>query len=121
MRSSLDGGRLSGLVWLSVIRENVIACTVLYFGHGDGTSPMGKPGFIFKLDIEMPDGTASQLISDDNWQSSLAVAGDRVIINVGFYVLFRKSLIRAYTLLAGICPDLHPTKMVEIKNLWFSW
>ncbi|MEI6143610.1 MAG: alpha-L-rhamnosidase N-terminal domain-containing protein, partial [Mariniphaga sp.] len=52
--------------------ENVIACTVLYFGHGDGTSPMGKPGFIFKLNLEMPDGSASQIVSDDTWQSCLA-------------------------------------------------
>jgi alpha-L-rhamnosidase len=52
--------------------ENVIACSVLYFGLGDGTSPIGKPGFIFKLDIEFPDGTSSQIISDDNWQSCLA-------------------------------------------------
>ena len=52
--------------------ENVIACTVLYFGHGDGTSPMGKPGFIFKLNLEMPDGSASQIVSDNSWQSCLA-------------------------------------------------
>jgi hypothetical protein len=52
--------------------ENVIACSVLYFGLGDGTSPIGMPGFIFKLDIELPDGTSSQIISDDNWQSCLA-------------------------------------------------
>ncbi len=52
--------------------ENVIACTVLYFGHGDGTSPMGKPGLIFKLNIELPDGSASQIVSDNSWQSCLA-------------------------------------------------
>ena len=54
------------------VGENVIACSVLFFGLGDGTSPMGKPGFIFKLDIKLPDGTSSQIISDDNWQSSIA-------------------------------------------------
>ncbi len=52
--------------------ENVIACTVLYYGLGDGTSPMGKPGFIFRLDIDMPDGSTSQIISDTSWQSFLA-------------------------------------------------
>ncbi len=52
--------------------DNVIACSVLYFGLGDGTSPMGKPGFIFKLDIEMPDRSAFQIISDESWLSHLA-------------------------------------------------
>ena len=52
--------------------DNVIACSVLYFGLGDGTSPMGKPGFIFKLAIEMPDHSAFQIISDESWLSHLA-------------------------------------------------
>ncbi|MBK5263004.1 MAG: alpha-L-rhamnosidase N-terminal domain-containing protein [Peptostreptococcaceae bacterium] len=52
--------------------ENVIACSVLFFDLGDGTSPIGKPGLIFKLDIEMPDRSIIQIVSDDNWQSYLA-------------------------------------------------
>ncbi|MGN6298280.1 MAG: alpha-L-rhamnosidase N-terminal domain-containing protein, partial [Ginsengibacter sp.] len=52
--------------------ENVVACSVLYFGHGDGTSPMGMPGFIFKLDIEEANGSIFTIISDDSWKSCLA-------------------------------------------------
>lgn len=51
--------------------ENIIACSVLYFGLGDGTSPIGKPGFLFKLNIEMDDGSVIQIVSDDSWQSCL--------------------------------------------------
>jgi hypothetical protein len=47
--------------------ENVIAATVLFYGHGDGTAPAGKPGFIFRLDIEMTDGSATQIVSDGSW------------------------------------------------------
>ncbi|MBR9999641.1 MAG: alpha-L-rhamnosidase, partial [Cyclobacteriaceae bacterium] len=31
--------------------ENSIGVEILFYGFGDGTSPIGKPGFIFKLDI----------------------------------------------------------------------
>ncbi len=47
--------------------KNVIACQVLYYGSGDGTWPIGKPGFIFNLDI---DGTG--LYSDETWDCFLA-------------------------------------------------
>jgi alpha-L-rhamnosidase len=52
--------------------ENVLGATVLYYGFGDGTWPMGKPGFIFKLDIEYADGTAETIVSDRTWQTQLA-------------------------------------------------
>ena len=32
--------------------KNVIACQVLFFGVGEGTWPMGKPGFLFRLEID---------------------------------------------------------------------
>ena len=47
--------------------ENVIAATVLYYGHGDGTSPAGKPGFIFRLEVESGDGSVTQIVSDGAW------------------------------------------------------
>lgn len=52
--------------------KNVIGATVLYYGHGDGTWPIGKPGFIFRLDIELADGTTQTIVSDTSWQSHLA-------------------------------------------------
>lgn len=43
----------------SVLQEgrNVLGATVLYFGQGDGTWPIGKPGFLLSLAIEYSDGT----------------------------------------------------------------
>jgi hypothetical protein len=46
----------------------VLGSQVLYYGHGDGTWPAGKPGFLFCLDIEMPDGTKQRVVSDGQWQ-----------------------------------------------------
>ena len=36
--------------------ENVIGVEVLYYSLGDGTYPMGKPGFLFNLEIETREG-----------------------------------------------------------------
>ena len=36
--------------------KNVIGIEVLFFGHGDGTWPGGKPGIDFNLDVETPGG-----------------------------------------------------------------
>lgn len=47
--------------------KNVIACQVLYYGLGDGTSPIGKPGFICKLEL----GKES-IVSDDTWDVAIA-------------------------------------------------
>ena len=47
--------------------ENVIGCQVLFYGAGDGTSPIGKPGFLFKLNID-----GIEIISDNSWKSFLA-------------------------------------------------
>ncbi|MBM4161401.1 MAG: alpha-L-rhamnosidase, partial [Ignavibacteria bacterium] len=52
--------------------ENVIAVEVLYYGLGDGTWPIGKPGFLFSLDIEAEDGTAEKVVSDNAWLTFLA-------------------------------------------------
>ncbi len=52
--------------------DNVIAATVLFYGHGDGTAPAGKPGFICRLEIETTDGAATQIVSDGSWLCSLA-------------------------------------------------
>jgi hypothetical protein len=47
--------------------KNVIACQVLFYGAGDGTSPLGIPGFLMKLNV---DGT--EIITDNTWKSFLA-------------------------------------------------
>ena len=52
--------------------ENVIGAEVLYYGHGDGTWPIGKPGFIFSLDIEGTDGNLEKIVSDSSWLVHLA-------------------------------------------------
>ncbi len=51
---------------------NVIGATVLFYGEGDGTWTSGKPGFIFRLEIERSDGTIELVSSDDSWMSHLA-------------------------------------------------
>ena len=54
--------------------QNVIGVEVLYYGQGDGTWPMGKPGFLFRLDIEYKDGEKTQIISDPSWFVQIARA-----------------------------------------------
>lgn len=52
--------------------RNVIGAQVLFYGHGEGTWPIGKPGFIFKLDVELANGEQLQIVSDGKWQSTIA-------------------------------------------------
>ena len=52
--------------------ENVIGAQVLFYGQGDGTTPLGKPGFLFHLEIEDQDGSVQRVHSDESWQSHLA-------------------------------------------------
>ena len=47
--------------------ENVIACQVLFYGAGDGTSPLGIPGFLMKIDID-----GGEMITDKSWKTFLA-------------------------------------------------
>jgi hypothetical protein len=47
--------------------KNVIACQVLFYGAGDGTSPLGIPGFLMKLNID-----GKEIITDNTWKSLLA-------------------------------------------------
>jgi alpha-L-rhamnosidase len=54
--------------------SNILAATVLYYGAGDGTWPLGKPGFIFRLDLEFEDGSRKMVVSDGQWKSLLARA-----------------------------------------------
>ena len=53
---------------------NVLAATVLFYGIGDGTWPIGKPGFLFWLEIEHADGHVEKIVSDASWQSMLCRA-----------------------------------------------
>ncbi len=46
--------------------KNVIACQVLFYGTGDGTSPLGIPGFLMKLDID-----GKELVTDNTWKAFL--------------------------------------------------
>jgi hypothetical protein len=48
---------------------NVLGATVLFYGQGDGTWPIGKPGFLFWLDIEHADGRTERVVSDAGWRS----------------------------------------------------
>ena len=47
---------------------------MLFFGQGDGTWPLGKPGFLFWLEIETSEGQREVVVSDSAWNSFLARA-----------------------------------------------
>jgi hypothetical protein len=51
---------------------NVFGVEVLFYGHGDGTWPVGKPGFLFNVGIEGNDGRSTSVLSDESWQVHLA-------------------------------------------------
>jgi hypothetical protein len=53
---------------------NVLGATVLFYGSGDGTWPIGKPGFLFWLELEHADGRVEHLVSDASWQAFLCRA-----------------------------------------------
>ncbi len=52
--------------------KNVIGCEVLFYGRGDGTWPLGKPGFLFWLEIESRNGAKEIIASDTAWRCLLA-------------------------------------------------
>ena len=47
--------------------KNVIGCQVLYYGVGDGTSPLGMPGLLMRINID-----GKEVITDGTWKSFLA-------------------------------------------------
>jgi alpha-L-rhamnosidase len=54
------------------VGKNIIGAEVLFYGTGDGTWPIGKPGFIFYLEIELSDNTKLTIVSDQTWKTSIA-------------------------------------------------
>ncbi len=48
--------------------KNVLGVEVLHYGLGDGTWPAGKPGMLFHLVLEFPDGTTRSVVSDGDWR-----------------------------------------------------
>ncbi len=46
---------------------NVLGVEALFYGHGEGTWPMGKPGLLLRLDIECADGRTERVVTDDSW------------------------------------------------------
>lgn len=54
--------------------RNALGTQVLFYGHGDGTWPAGKPGFFFHLVVDCSDGSRQTIVSDASWSSMLARA-----------------------------------------------
>ncbi len=52
--------------------KNVLGVQVLYYGHGEGTWPMGKPGLIAKIDFEFYDEVGQSIITDNSWGTHIA-------------------------------------------------
>lgn len=50
---------------------NCLAVEVLYYGHGEGTWPLGKPGFIATLDLRYSDNRTERIVTDENWRVML--------------------------------------------------
>jgi alpha-L-rhamnosidase len=48
--------------------RHVLGVEVLYYGRGDGTWVAGKPGLLFHLPLEYPDGRTERIVSDGSWQ-----------------------------------------------------
>jgi alpha-L-rhamnosidase len=51
--------------------RNAIGAEVLFYGHGEGTWPFGKPGFLFALRVEETGGRVTEVVSDDSWRALL--------------------------------------------------
>jgi len=60
----------------AVLRKgrNALGATVLFYGQGDGTCPLGKAGFLFWLQIEDADGRKETIVSNDAWRALLCRA-----------------------------------------------
>lgn len=58
---------------LSFLQEgnNVIGVEVLYYGTGDGTWPIGKPGLILRMDLTYSDGSSKVISTDEDWLCSI--------------------------------------------------
>jgi hypothetical protein len=52
--------------------RNVIGVQVLYYGQGDGTWPVGRPGLLFNLSVQGNSGQSIAVLSDSSWQSHVA-------------------------------------------------
>ena len=57
-----------------VLRQgrNALGATVLFYGQGDGTWPLGKPGLLFRIELEYEDGRTELITSDSRWRALLA-------------------------------------------------
>jgi alpha-L-rhamnosidase len=51
--------------------RNVIGAEVLFYGHGEGTWPAGKPGFILALRVEDVAGAVQEVRTDGSWRVCL--------------------------------------------------
>jgi len=48
--------------------KNVIGVEVLYYGIGEGTWAAGKPGLLFHLVVDNPQGDPLRIVSDTSWK-----------------------------------------------------
>jgi len=53
------------------VGRNVIGVEVLYYGHGEGTWVMGKPGLLFKLNLDFGNGNTVEVCSDESWMAMI--------------------------------------------------
>ena len=90
IRGSLDVDPVD-LTALLTPGKNVLGVEVLYYGHGDGTWPAGKPGMIFHLTSIRRDGHREQIVSDPSWQAMIDRRTGRDSSSAGSSARCRKS------------------------------
>jgi len=52
--------------------NNVLGAQIMYYGHGDGTLPMGKYGFLFSMKLTYEDDSTTLILSDQSWETFFA-------------------------------------------------
>lgn len=85
--------------------KNVIACQVLFYGFGEGTWPMGKPGFLFNINVD-----GQKIVSDNTWQSYLANSWAPGQYKRSFLRTLQESFDANLFPYGWDCPDFMPTE-----------
>jgi len=98
----------------------------LYYGFGDGTWPIGKPGLIFKLDLTYADGSTTSAISDETWKTQLANAWKPGQYKRWYLRSLQEGLMRVSTLMVFqyVTPEKYSFEVIReqfVKTIDQKW
>ena len=105
--------------WL-VPGPNVIGVEVLFYGHGEGTWPLGKPGFLFALRVEEGGGRVREVMSDGSWRASSTARTGRGSSSGGTCGRCRRTSTRGCGPRAGASPAEPRTRRGRRRRCWRS-